>query len=272
MSSLGLAEERLDKLRDVGDLHHLDSGSGHLKRGERGNEYPLESEAGSLTDPPVKLRDWADLSAEADLTGEAAIRRNREIEVGGQHGTDHGKVAGRLGDPESAGHVQEHVLLGKLEAGPAFEHGEKHVESPDIKTCRRPLRSAIDGGADQSLNLEEERTGTIQHGGDRRSAEPGLMHRDKQLGWIGDLAEPLPGHLEDSQLGSGSESVLYAPENPVRPAVVTFELKDDIDDVLKDLRTGDVALLRNVADEDHRNPRGLGEPEKDRSDFLYLGD
>ena len=89
------------------------------------------------------------------------------------------------------------------------------------------------------------------------------MHRYQHLGRIGDLPETVSGHLEDRQLGSRAEPVLDAPEDTVGASVVPFELKHDIDDVLQDFRSGDVAFLGDVAYEDDRDAGLLRKTQKD---------
>ena len=96
------------------------------------------------------------------------------------------------------------------------------------------------------------------------------MHRDQHFGRIAHFSESLAGHLENRQLRSGAESVLYASEKPVCASVVTFELKHDIHYMLKDLRSGYAAFLGYMSDEDDRNACLLCKSEKHCSRLLDL--
>ena len=97
------------------------------------------------------------------------------------------------------------------------------------------------------------------------------MHRDEHLGRVADLPESLACHLENSKLRGGTETVLYASQQAVCTPVFSFELQDNIDDVLQNLRPCDAALLGYVADQDYRHPCFLGKAEQEGGSLLDLG-
>jgi hypothetical protein len=57
---------------------------------------------------------------------------------------------------------------------------------------------------------------------------------------------------------------------PVGAAVLALELQDHIHDVLEDLRSGDEAVLGDVADQDHRHTALLGKAQQRGRHFLDL--
>ena len=79
------------------------------------------------------------------------------------------------------------------------------------------------------------------------------MHRHQHFRRVGHLTQPLAGHLENSQFRRGAETVLYASQQAVSPLVVTLELEHHVHDMFQDLRSSDVAVLGNMADENHRH-------------------
>ena len=242
-----------------------------VQGGERRNEYLLEAQTGGFTYTAVDLGDRANLAAESDLSGETVVGGDGEIKVGGQNSRDDSQVTGRITDLEPARHIQENILLGEFEARPALQDRQKHIQSPHVESGGGALRRAIDSRADKRLNLKEKRSRAVQHRADGGAAKSGLVHRDEQLGRVGDFAESFAGHLEDSQLGSRAESVLYAAQDSVRTSIVALELKNHIHNVLQNLRTGNVAFLGNMSDQDDRDACLLGEAQKDRGNLLDLG-
>lgn len=61
------------------------------------------------------------------------------------------------------------------------------------------------------------------------------MHGREDLGWVFDFPQPCSGHLEDCYLGCRTETVLYAAEDTVRMAGVTFELQYYVYNMFKNL-------------------------------------
>ena len=96
------------------------------------------------------------------------------------------------------------------------------------------------------------------------------MHRNEHFRRIAYFSESLAGHLEDCQLRSRSETVLYTAEKPVCAPVVSLELKHDIHYMLQNLRTRDASFLSYMANQNHRNASLLGKPKEHGGCFLYL--
>ena len=97
------------------------------------------------------------------------------------------------------------------------------------------------------------------------------MHRYEHLRRIAHLTQSLARHLEDSQFGCGSETVLYAPEKTVCTPVVALELEHDVHYMFQNLRPGDASFLRDMSYEDDRHTCLLGKTQKHRSSLLDLG-
>ena len=89
---------------------------------------------------------------------------------------------------------------------------------------------------------------------------------------IGDLAQPGLGHLEHADLVGRPEAVLRRAEQPQRRVALALEVDHRVDQVLERLRAGDRAVLRDVADEDHRDAVALGELHQAERRFADLAD
>ena len=95
---------------------------------------------------------------------------------------------------------------------------------------------------------------------------------EQDLRRVADLDQPFVFHLEDTDLESGSETVLDAAQNAIYVVVVAFELQYDINDVFQNFRPGDDAVLGDVSDNDDRGPVLLGIFLQQGRAFSDLGD
>ena len=111
------------------------------------------------------------------------------------------------------------------------------------------MGGGIDGGADQSLRLDEEGTYSLHSYGDGGAAELEVALRHQVLRRVLHRAQSRLAHLVDAELSRTAEAVLLSTEDTVHIVFVSIELQDDIHCMLKDLRTSDAALLVDVPDE-----------------------
>ena len=96
--------------------------------------------------------------------------------------------------------------------------------------------------------------------------------REEQFGRIGDLTESGLLHLVDAQFGCAAEAVLYGSEDAIHVMLVALELYDRVDDVLKDLGSGERTLLIDMSDKDDGCAGGLGVTEQGGGALPYLRD
>ena len=114
-------------------------------------------------------------------------------------------------------------------------------------------------GCRERLNLDEERSGALECGGDDRSRHPLATILQQPRRRVLDALEPTPGHGVEGELGDGAETVLAGPEHPEIVSRFALKGEHDIHQVLEKFGPGDVALLGHVPDQDHRDRAGLGE-------------
>src|SRR5262249_6735164 len=77
-------------------------------------------------------------------------------------------------------------------------------------------------------------------------------------------------HLENTELVGRAEAVLDGSQDAVRVVAVALELQHAVDEMLKDSRPGDRAVLRHVPDQDRRDGRFLGHAEEPSSGLAHL--
>ena len=76
---------------------------------------------------------------------------------------------------------------------------------------------------------------------------------------------PLPGHLEDADLVGRAEAVLHRAQDAELMAALAFEIEHRIDQMLDRLGPGDLAVLGDVADQDHAPRRTPWHSAPDRT-------
>ena len=70
-----------------------------------GDENLFKAEFFCLGNAAFYLGDRADFSAEADFSCKGKALVYRDVKVGGEDADDGGKIAGRVCDPDAAGHI-----------------------------------------------------------------------------------------------------------------------------------------------------------------------
>ena len=107
------------------------------------------------------------------------------------------------------------------------------------------------------------------------TAEPGVpdarSDRNSRDGF-GDRREAGAGHLEHAELAHRAEAVLDRADDAMRVVPLAFEVQHRVDDVLERLRSGEAAVLRDVADEDGRDVLSLRGKQKLRGGLAHLPD
>ena len=107
------------------------------------------------------------------------------------------------------------------------------------------------------------------------TADPGLpIERSARniCDGFGHLAQPRARHLEHAELARRAEPVLERAHDAMRVMALAFEIQHRVDDVLQRLGAGEIAVLRDVADEHNRNVAPLGGEQQMRRDLAHLAD
>ncbi len=126
------------------------------------------------------------------------------------------------------------------------------------------------GTIDQRLDLDEERTRAFLRGHDARTGDLLFVLRQEQCGRIGHAAQAAVGHGEHAKLVDGAEAVLECAHQAERRMRVALEIKHGIHDVFEHARSGQRAVLGDVADHDDGDARLLGQPRELRRAFAHL--
>src|SRR4029077_14912560 len=74
----------------------------------------------------------------------------------------------------------------------------------------------------------------------------------------------------DAELADGAKAVLHRAHDAVRMVALAFEIQHRVDDVLERFRSGEAAVLRDVADEEGRDVLSLGGEEQLRRRLAHL--
>ena len=109
--------------------------------GRRGrHDRAGEAEAGGLGEPARDLRDLAQLAAEADLTDEDGVGRDRPVDprAGDRHRD--GEIDARLGDPHPTGDVRVDVEPGEVDAGALLQDRDEQREAAAVERLRAAAR------------------------------------------------------------------------------------------------------------------------------------
>jgi len=93
---------------------------------------------------------------------------------------------------------------------------------------------------------------------------------EKHPGGVGDGTKAGAGHLEHTELAHRAEAVLDGADDTMRVMTLALEVEDGVHDVLERLRSGEVAVLGHVADEDGRDVLTLGGKQELRRRLAHL--
>ena len=108
-----------------------------------------------------------------------------------------------------------------------------------------------------------------------KTAVPGVAEvaaGEEQFGRVRHLGEAAVGHLEDADLVGRPEAVLDGAQDAEMVAGIALEGDDRVDHVLDHARAGDLAVLGDVADEDHGGAGRLGEADQGLGAAAHLRD
>ena len=144
-----------------------------------------------------------------------------------------------LGEPSVELHVASSAKV-------AYFH-MKLCDLADDGTARAP----VGRWRDQRLNLGQQRARALDAGKDGRAGRQSGTIPKKQCGRIADFIKTGTRHLEDADLIGRAEAILDRAQDAEMVPTLALEIEDGIDKMLDSFRSGDLAVLRDVPDEDH---------------------
>jgi hypothetical protein len=228
-----------------------------------------EHRAPSSARAPGRTRDER-LRRGADRSGRPGAARHRA------HLAEHDQIAGDGSVELGRGHGQRQRQVGRLVRRPAphRRRGRRHrcgrarptrCSSTASRNARRPGSSpwaerrgepgaspVTSAWSSTSSGRWPSMVGTTTDPG-----TPGPPVGEEEPAGVGQAHQPGVGHLEQAELVGGTEPVLHRPQQPQRVVPFAGEGQDGVDQVLEHPRTGQLAVLGDVADHHHRHPRRL---------------
>ena len=104
----------------------------------------LESQFFCLSNTLLDAAHRTDFTAQTYLACHTPTLLYRRVNITAQYGCQHTQVHGRIGDSQSTGNIQEHILLHQFEPHTFLQNRQEHVQTALVKTRCRTLRSSID--------------------------------------------------------------------------------------------------------------------------------
>ena len=136
-------------------------------------------------------------------------------------------------------------------------------------TARRGVTAAT---RDQRLHLTEQRPFAFHGNRDGRAGHTRVPPVEEQPRRVGHAEDAVVDQLEAPDLVGRTEPVLDPAHHAQRRVPVALEVEHHVDQVLEHPGAGDRAVLRDMADQDHRQIALLGDRDQRRRDRPDLGD
>ena len=143
-------------------------------------------------------------------------------------------------------------------AGARFQHSEQHRQPIGIPSDHGASRGAKTGRGNQRLDLNEQGPCAFDAGKDSRAGRRCIALSKKQFRRIGDFAQSPRHHFEHANFVRWPEAVFDGAQDSIGVASVAFEVEHGIDHVLDDFGSCDLAVFRDVANEQQCAARHLG--------------
>ena len=148
------------------------------------------------------------------------------------------------------------------------QQGHPVVVHADCRSSRHPET----GRADQRLNLDQDRARPFHTRNDHRSCgalRPLRQEEGRRVVNFGQTGVP---HFKNADLVGRTEAVLDSPDDPVGVTGIPLKIEDRIHHVFQDFRTRNRTVLRNMADQENRDPRLFGQQDEPRRRLPHLSD
>ena len=123
----------------------------------------------------------------------------------------------------------------------------------------------------QRLDLDQQWARALDAREDRGAGTGRVTVAEEQRRRVRNLDQAGACHLEDADLVRGAEPVLDGAENAERVSAIAFEVQHGVDHVLDHLRAGDVTVLGDMTDKQHRAALRFGVADEAIGSPLGLG-
>ncbi len=139
-----------------------------------------------------------------------------------------------------------------------FEYGENHGKPSAIPAHHRAARGAKRGGGDKRLDFHQHGARAFHARKDRRARRLFVAFTQKQFGRVGNLAQAAIGHFKHADFVGWPEAVLHCAQDAIMVPAFALKIENAIDHVFHHARACNLAVLGDMADQDHRSARLLG--------------
>ena len=213
-----------------------------VDRGERGaarwtrHDRPAEPEPRGLAQAALEADDGPQLAEQPDLADRHRPRRDRPVTGRGREGQGERQVQRRLGHRQAAGQVGVDVVAAQADPGTPTEDGDEQAQPVRIEAARLARRVPEPRGADQGLDLDQQRPAALERRRDDAARCRPAVVGEERAGRVGDLQQARLGHLEDADLIGRAEAVLRRPHETQRRVALALDADDGVDQVLEGLR------------------------------------
>ncbi|EGQ61912.1 hypothetical protein GGI1_09688, partial [Acidithiobacillus sp. GGI-221] len=140
-----------------------------------------------------------------------------------------------------------------------MQNGQKEGKAVGVQTDGNPARIRQRTRGYQRLHLHQQGAGSFLRRQHHAPCHGSLMLRQEKLRRIGDLAQALFMHLENTQFVGRPKAVLDGAHDPVGATRLPFEIEHGIHHVFEHTRASNGSLLGHMTHQPHRGARRLGE-------------
>ena len=221
-------------------------------RGTIARPNPSRAASRSRRSSPLTAR-----SSPSRPTSPIATVPDRDRPVAQRRGEGEGErqVEARLVDGEAAGEVDVDVVAAEADPGPPAEDRDQQREPVRVDAARRPARRRRPDPARRAPGPRRGAAGSLEG---RRDDAARRRRRRARRGTPGPDRRPRSGRaspISNTPTSSVEPKRFFEARRRRRVGVaLALEGQDRVDEVLERLRAGDRAVLRDVADEDDRDP------------------
>jgi hypothetical protein len=190
-----------------------------------------------------------DFTGQAHFSPDNQVCRKRSIQISTDECCGHSEIRRRLKQTNPPCHIDENVILGKVESQFLLENRQQKRQSVtvDPHAGAPGLKPAC--GTDQCLQFDQKGARSFYRTNDNRSGHPFGAFRKKQLGRIGDFLKPRLLHFKNPHLIGRTVPVLHRTQQAKCVSPISFQIDDGVHQVLECTRTGDRAFLGDMSDQ-----------------------
>ena len=212
-----------------------------------------------LGEPARRLGHLTYLATQADLAEDDHVAADRCIVDGADDRQGDSEVAARLGEASATDGGDVHVVARHRQSGAALDDGKEHRQATGVETVGvAPPLHALWHRHRERLHFDEQRAFAFEDRNDDRAGDTPTTVGEEEVGRIGYADESGLGHLEQPELARRPEPVLDGAQQSKGVVTFPFEREHRVDGVFELTRSGQRAVLGDVADEDDGDAATLG--------------